>query len=122
MERVYKVTLPDTREAFIDIDRYKTHLFVITKSFPSFGQVWNIGRKGFPHKEYIPICSRTCGWEHKVLNGCLFALKVESEELALEILRVAQYQTVGAKVFNSLLYEYHIKKSNEKYLSYTSVK
>ena len=108
MKRVYKVTLPDTREAFIDIDRYKTNLFVITKSFPRFGQVWNIGREGFPHKEYIPICSCTC--EHEVLNDSLFALKVESEELALEILRVAQYQTVDAKVFDSLLYEYYNKE------------
>lgn len=80
-------------ELFIDKTPWRADLYTVCDEFPEGYIVWNIGRRNFPHPTFIPLAIPTDEF-HISLNG-LKALKVESEEVALHILKAAGRGTYG---------------------------
>lgn len=65
----------------------RTDVFEVVDDFTKGYQVWNIGRQNFNHDCFIPLCIADS--ECRVDMHSLKALRVESEELALHILKQA---------------------------------
>ena len=63
------------------------HIFEVVKEIPRDYVVWNIGRHNFPFECYIPLCQED--ENYYVNTNTLKAIKVESEEKALEIMNLA---------------------------------
>ena len=63
------------------------HTFETVNELPAGYIVWNIGRHNFQFEGYIPLCQNTEGYN--VNTETLKALKVKSEDFALEIMNKA---------------------------------
>lgn len=72
---------------FVDKNWYRTDVFEIVDTFPAGYVVWAIGRDNFPHEGYIPLAKST--GKFTVSTDGLKALKMESEEIALHVLKMA---------------------------------
>ena len=75
------------KNCFIDKKWFRTDVFEIVDTFPDGYIVWPIGRDNFPHVGYIPL-AKPAG-KFSVSTDGLKALKVESEEVALHVLKMA---------------------------------
>lgn len=95
---------------FEDPNGYGTpHRFRPTEWFR--GQVWNIGRHNFPHECYIPLVTEVKNYT--INPDTLYAFKVESEELALMILKEAGHHEVHYCDYQRIVKEYHEKKAKD---------
>lgn len=90
-------TIKDTRFG-------RTDVFTEVDVFPWSYEVWNIGRHNFPHPCCIPL-ARPIG-EYNVSLENLKFIKVETEELALEIMRHSAIGTVTREVFDKICKSY----------------
>lgn len=72
----------------------RTDVFQIVDKFPEGYIIWNIGRENFPHECFIPLAQRKTENPkeheyHHIKLDSLKTLKVESEELALYLMKYA---------------------------------
>ena len=74
--------------------------FEIVPGFPDGYQVWNIGRKNFPFKKYIPLCEKS--HDFSVEQTTLKALKLPTEKQAVAILKAASYGTIDKHNFQNI--------------------
>lgn len=72
----------------------ETRTFEIVEQLPNDNHyiIWNIGRRNFPFKKFIPLC--ICDKNYYVDLESLKAFKCPSEEKALEIIEKAKRGTV----------------------------
>lgn len=85
----------------------KTDNFEVLTEFAKGLQVWNISREGFNFEGYIPLVKVDDNYN---VVGTKYALKVDSEDLALYILKKASWGTIDRDKFNEL-----VKKFDELY-------
>ena len=88
----------DKNEYVCGIDR--TDNFEVLTEFTKGLQVWNVGRENFNFKGYIPLVN---GDDNYNVVGTKYALTVDSEELALYLLREAGFGTIDRDKFNELV-------------------
>ena len=81
----------------------KTNTFVVQTGQINL-QVWNISREGFNFKGYIPLVNVDDNYN---VVGTKYALKVDSEELALYLLRGASFGTIDRDKFNELIEKFN---------------
>lgn len=68
----------------------RTDVFRIVDEWPLSHEVWNISRRGFPYKRYIPLVVVDAFYHVNKRNMC--CIKLESEKLALAVLREAGHK------------------------------
>ena len=73
--------------------------FEIVSKFPVGYILWSIGRHNFRHEGYIPL-ARPADLPHHIRRDSLKALKVESEELALYLMKKVHKLKVGVNADN----------------------
>ncbi len=91
MKVVKKVVIQDGAHRFEPVDE-----------FPSGYEVWNIGRKNFPHERCIPLArdkKSEYDWQCLIDPTTLKYIVVETEELALRILKEASRRGIDRKRF-----------------------
>lgn len=95
-------------ESIIDRNQWgRTDVFNVVNEFPKGYQVWNIGRQNFNHECFLPLCVADSDC-HADLDS-LKATRVESEELALYILKQAGRKTITARNIQRVINEYKSK-------------
>ena len=79
--------------------------FEIVESFPEGAFVWNIGRRHFPYECYLPLAFLDTNYPDLICVDVkrLKAIKVKSEEIALNIIEMAGEATVGKKEFEDVI-------------------
>lgn len=92
----------------------RTDVFQIVDKFPEGYIIWNIGRHNFEHECYIPLAQRVSNNKkeleyYHIKTDSLKALKVESEELALFLMK---YNHTG-KTITSNNFDEVVKKFKE---------
>ena len=92
-----------------------SHEFEIVESFPEGAFVWNIGRQNFMHECYIPLAvlDRSYPDPYHVDVKRLKAIKVESEEIAINIAEVAHWKTVDKKEFEEIIKSFEVRNEVE---------
>lgn len=68
--------------------------------------VWNIGRHNFPHEKCVPLCKdgkNEFDWQRNIDINSLKYIEVESEELALRILKEAGRKGVDRERFYEIV-------------------
>lgn len=99
-------------EKIIDENRYRTDVFEVVDEFPAGYIIWNIGRENFNHECFIPLAQRVSnnkkGLEYyHIKTDTLKALKVESEELALFLMKYAhKVDSVNSSNFDQIVKEF----------------
>ena len=84
----------------VDVSRHgRTDVFEIVSEFPKGYVLWSIGRDNFRHECYIPL-ARPAQQPFHVRLDSLKALKVESEELALYLMKKVHKLKVGVNADN----------------------
>lgn len=78
--------------------------FKVLTEFTKGLQIWNISREGFNFKGYIPLVNVDDNYS---VVGTKYALKVDSEELALYLLRRASFGTIDRDKFNELVEKFN---------------
>lgn len=68
----------------------RTDVFRVFETFPKGYVVWNIGRRNFPYKGYVPI-AKPGTLPYHIDLGHLGALKMESEKAALRLIEAAHH-------------------------------
>ena len=79
-------------ETIVDKHWYRTDVFEPVTEFPFGYVVWNIGRGNFPHERCIPLCRpgyNEFAWQRNIDVDSLKYIMVETEELALRIMKEA---------------------------------
>ncbi len=77
------------------------YVFEVVNEFPNGYKVWAIGRENFKHERFIPLCEVD---EYYNINpDSLKCLEVESEALALVILKQAVKTGVNKSKFNKIV-------------------
>ena len=91
------------------------HEFEIVESFPEGAFVWNIGRENFKHECYIPLAFLDTSYDepYHVDVKRLKAIKVESEEIAINIAEVANWKTVDKKEFEEIIKRFEVRNEIE---------
>ena len=85
----------------------RTDRFLICDTWPAGYVVWNIGRHNFPFEGYLPLC--VCDNNYHVFINSLCCIKVESEELAIEVLcEAGRTGNYDYKKFKETEYMFHI--------------
>lgn len=92
----------DKNERFCSITR--TDKFEVVQDFIKGTVIWNVGRENFNFKGYIPLVNMD---DRYTVFGQKYALKVDSEELALYLLRQANFETIDQDKFNELVEEFN---------------
>lgn len=82
----------------------RTNKFEVVQDFIQGTVIWNIGRENFNFEGYIPLVNMD---DRYTVFGQKYALKVDSEELALYLLREAGFGIIDRDKFNEL-----VEKSN----------
>ena len=92
-----------------------SHEFEIVESFPEGAFVWNIGRQNFMHECYIPLAflDRSYPDPYHVDVKRMKAIKVESEEIAINIAEVAHWKTVDKKEFEEIIKSFEVRNEVE---------
>lgn len=85
----------------VDVKLGRTDVFTVVNEFPKDYIVWNIGRQNFKHDGFLPL-ARRIGDTHYINLNTLKAIEVESEELALAILKEASRCGVDYRKFVKL--------------------
>ena len=88
----------DKNEHFSSITR--TDKFEVVQDFIKGTVIWNVGRENFNFKGYIPLVNID---DRYTVFGQKYAFKVDSEELALYLLRQASFVTIDRDKFNDLV-------------------
>lgn len=78
------------------------HVFEIVDSFPDGYEVWNIGRGNFPFREFVPIVEPHPDIPYHVCTHNMKAIKCDSEETALSVMREAFRKGVDKAKFIKL--------------------
>ena len=88
-------------ETIIDNIAGRKDVYTIVDTFPYGYAVWNIGRKNFPYPGYIPLAkiNGDCGVDITTLR----AIKVETEEIAINIMNAAAKKPIQEIDFYSIL-------------------
>lgn len=89
-------------EYICDVNR--TDKFEVLTEFTKGLQVWNVSRKCFNFKGYIPLVNVD---DNYTVVGTKYALKVDSEELALYILRQTIFGNIDRDKFNELVEKFN---------------
>ena len=91
------------------------HEFEIVESFPDGAFVWNIGRQNFKHECYIPLAFLDTGYlePYHIDVERLKAIKVDSEEIAINIAEVAHWKTVDKKEFEEIIKSFEVRNEVE---------
>lgn len=92
----------DKNEHFSSITR--TDKFEVVQDFIKGTVIWNVGRENFNFKGYIPLVNVDDNYS---VVGTKYALKVDSEELALYLLRQASFGTIDRDKFNELVEKFN---------------
>ena len=89
--------------------------FEIVESFPDGAFVWNIGRQNFKHECYLPLAFLDTSYDdpYHVDVKRLKAIKVESEEIAINIAEVAHWKTVDKKEFEEIIKSFEVRNEVE---------
>ena len=90
----------------IDKKPYRTDVFEQVNEIPNGYFVWNIGREHFKHERCVPLCrlaNSNSSWQRNVDLENLKYIKVESEKLALRLLKEAERQRVTRLVFREIV-------------------
>lgn len=79
--------------------------FSVVDVFPEKAIVWNIGRHNFRHKCYVPLAFIDTSWgdEFHIDPNNLMAIKVDSEQKALQIIEAAHHRTINKEAFIQLM-------------------
>ena len=93
----------DKDEHFCSIARTEK-LFEVVQDFIKGTVIWNVGRENFNFKGYIPLVNID---DRDTVFGQKYALKVGSEELALYLLRQADFGTIDRDKFNELVEKFN---------------
>lgn len=98
-------------ETIIDKHWYRTDVFEPVTEFPGGYFVWNIGRRNFPHERCIPLCKMGYNeypWQRNIDTSSLKYIMVETEELALRIMKEAgKRENVGRARFYDMVEGYN---------------
>ena len=78
----------------------RTDKFEVVQDFIKGTVIWNVNRKNFNFKGYIPLVNVDDNYN---VVGTKYALKVGSEELALYLLRQASFGIIDRDKFNELV-------------------
>lgn len=92
----------DKNEYVCGVDRIDN--FEVLTEFIKGLQVWNISRKCFNFKGYIPLVNADDNYN---VVGTKYALKVDSEELALYLLGEASFGIIDRDKFNELVEKFN---------------
>lgn len=92
----------DKNEHFSSITR--TDKFEVVQDFIKDTVIWNVGRENFNFKGYIPLVNVDDNYN---VVGTKYALKVDSEKLALYLLRQASFGTIDRDKFNELVEKFN---------------
>ena len=92
----------DKKEHLCSVTR--TDKFEVVQDFIKGIVVWNVGRENFNFKGYIPLVNVDDNYN---VVGTKYALKVDSEELALYLLREANFGTIDRDKFNELVEKFN---------------
>ena len=79
-------------EKIIDKKWYRTDVFEPVTEVPFGYFVWAIGRKNFPHEKCVPLAKdghNEYEWQRNIEPASLKYIMVDSEEIALKILKEA---------------------------------
>lgn len=85
----------------------RTDKFEVVQDFIKGTIIWNVGRKNFDFRGYIPLVNVDNDYN---VVGTKYALKVGSENLALYLLKQASYGTIDRDRFNELVEEFNKKE------------
>lgn len=92
-----------------DTNKYgRVDTFVPTTDIPAGYFVWNIGRHNFPHEKCIPLAKegkKQYDWQMPVDLSSLKYIMVDTEKLALRILKEAGYKGVDRERFYEIINE-----------------
>lgn len=94
----------------------RTDVFQIVDKFPEGYIIWNIGRHNFEHECYIPLAQRVSNNKkeleyYHIKTDSLKALKVESEELALYLMKYAhKVDSVNSTNFDKIVQKFKEEK------------
>ena len=92
----------DKKEHLCSVTR--TDKFEVVQDFIKGTVIWNVGRENFNFKGYIPLVNVDDNYN---VVGTKYALKVDSEELALYLLREANFGTIARDKFNELVEKFN---------------
>lgn len=92
----------DKNEYICSINRIDN--FEVLTKFKKGLQVWNISRESFNFEGYIPLVNVD---ENYSVVGQKYALKVDSEDLALYLLRQASFGTIDRDKFSELVEKFN---------------
>ena len=93
-------------ETIIDKKYGRTDRFEPVTEVPFGYSVWNIGRHNFPHEKCVPLCKlgkNVYKWQRNIDPDSLKYIVVESEELALRILKEAGRKGVDRDRFYEIV-------------------
>lgn len=79
--------------------------FVKVDEVPDGYVIWNIGRHNFEHPKCVPLCKSSL--DYSVDTNTLKYIEVDSEELALRLLKEASYHGCDKKKFYEIVDEYN---------------
>lgn len=102
-------------ETIIDKKYGREDKFEPVTEFPFGYYVWNIGRHNFPHERCVPLCKDGYNPEPWMRNVDMKSLKyimVDSEELALHILKEAGRKGVDRERFYEMVRHFGGAKAN----------
>ena len=93
-------------ETIIDKKSFRTDRFEPVTEFPRGYLVWNIGRANFQHEKCVPLCKLGFNpdrWSRNIDIKSLKYIEVESEELALRILKEAGLKEIDRQRFYEIV-------------------
>ena len=93
-------------KTIIDKKWYRTDRFEPVEEVPQGYFVWNIGRQNFPHERCVPLAKDGINqepWQMNVDVENLKYIEVETEELALRILKEASRKGVDRERFYEIV-------------------
>lgn len=87
----------------------QTRVYEPVTEVPHGYSVWNIGRKNFPYERRVPLCKPGYNeyvWQRNIDVNALKYIEVETEELALCILKEASRKGVSRDRFYEIVSDY----------------
>lgn len=89
-------------KTIINKNHWREDIYTIVDIFPRGYVVWNIGRRNFPYPGYIPLAKMS--GDCSVDTTTLKAIKVETEEIAINIINAAAEKRIGKIDFYGILH------------------
>lgn len=119
------IHLYDT-STIVDVNRFSgVHIFERVEEFPPGYSVWNIGRQNFPYEKCVPLCKPGVNmeyWQRNINPNSLKYIEVESEKLALLIMKEAEKgeRNNNREYINNLIKNYHNESKGTKTIATAS--